>query len=47
MKNFSELLKDNISQIKKQSQYKKKFINRQCHSETEKQKRQWKDLKIS
>lgn len=32
--NFPEFLKDNTFQIKKQIQFKKKFTNRQCHSET-------------
>ena len=31
---FPEFLKDNTSQIKKQIQFKKKFTNRQYHSET-------------
>ena len=33
--NFSESLKGSTSQIKKQTQCKKKFTNRQYHSETE------------
>lgn len=37
--NFSESLKDSTSQVKKQTQCKKKFTNRQYHSETEKHRR--------
>ena len=35
---FPEFLKDNTSQIKKQTQFKKKFTNRQYHGETEHQR---------
>lgn len=43
--NFSEFLKDGTSQVKKQTQCKKKFTNRQHHSETEKHRRKRKYLK--